>query len=711
MSQLKFTASLSTIMILSLGLIACTSKDDSQAGANPPLPTPPTKVKTICTAKQSTNTQSPFEPIRSKFEKGEISRLCMQAIEVADQKIKTIPVIPEDQKNFNTTMLAFETAMAELSDTTTPLTFMGYVSKDETLRTEGSDCEMKVGSFHTDVFSRKKLYATLKTATAKNPAEERLLSETLKAFVKSGMNLDDQTLAKVKDLMEKLNSLQTEYQKNLNNDETTVTFSAEELKGVSDSFLTRLEKSSNGQYIVTTKSPDYVEVMSNAVKSETRHKMLQTYENRQADANTKLLEQAVTVRQQIAQLMGYKTWADYQLDGRMAKDVPTVMSFLNSLKQKLTLRNQADQNKFLKFKQQIDSTATKLDAWDLRFLDTQLKKQDYAIDEEKIREYFPATTVMKGLFDVYSNMLGVQFVKLDLTSVWSPDVQLYEIHNDSDCSLVGYFYTDLIPREGKYEHAAAFPLITGRVLADGKYSYPISAIVANLTPPSGNKPSLLTHDDVETIFHEFGHIMHQTLTKAAYASLSGSSTAQDFVEAPSQMLENWVWNAEILSSLSGHYLDSTKKLPNELLQQMIAARDFDQGYRYTRQLLFALFDMSLHSQPQGSVDATKIYNQMHQEIVGLPAVDGGHFAASFGHLMGGYDAGYYSYLWSEVYATDMFEKFRQAPKGLLDAQVGLKYRTEILEKGGMFNALDLLKSFLNREPSAEAFYKKLNIPN
>ncbi len=248
--------------------------------------------------------------------------------------------------------------------------------------------------------------------------------------------------------------------------------------------------------------------------------------------------------------------------------------------------------------------------------------------------------------------------------------------------------------------------MSGRMLPDGSYSQPISAIVANLNPPMNGKPSLLAHDDVETIFHEFGHIMHQTLTRAPYASLSGSSVAQDFVEAPSQMLENWVWSPEILNLISGHYLDHSKKLPEQVLQKMIEAQEFNQGYGYTKQLLYALFDMTLHTQ-DGPVDVNQIYLDLYQQILGQEPMLEQQFPASFGHLMGGYDAGYYGYLWSEVYAQDMFTLFDK--NGLSNPEIGARYRKTILEQGNMQEALDLLKNFLGREPSSEAFFKKLHI--
>ncbi|MGZ3709445.1 MAG: M3 family metallopeptidase, partial [Bdellovibrionota bacterium] len=277
--------------------------------------------------------------------------------------------------------------------------------------------------------------------------------------------------------------------------------------------------------------------------------------------------------------------------------------------------------------------------------------------------------------------------------------------DSADDRLIGYFYTDFFPRPLKYGHAAAFPLISGRVLENGKYSLPISAIVANMTPPSGDKPSMLTHLEVETVFHEFGHIMHQTLTRAPYTSLSGSSVAQDFVEAPSQMLENWVWQPQVLALLSGHYLDHSQKLPQDLLNRMIQARDYQRGYYYARQVMLALTDMTYHVS-DSAVDTAATYNQLYKEIIGVEPIQGGHFAAGFSHLMGGYDAGYYGYLWSQVYAEDMFTMFAADP---LNPLVGASYRKNILEPGNMKEAVELFRAFVGRDLDQTPFFKMLGI--
>lgn len=681
------------------------------ACASAPLSTEAKPSRATASTERGEGTQT-LSIIRHKYEPGEITKLCDSAIAKAKTGITELKALTSaEKKSFKRNLLSYDHLLADLSDETGALTFMGYVSENEALREEGSSCEEKLGLFYPELLADKKLYETLKLTKPKSKEEKRLLKETLRAFEKNGMNLSDEKLAELKKLKQELSSLQTKFSANLNNDVSTLTFKPEELDGCSESFLGRLKKTASGHYVVTTKSTDYVQVMESAKSPETRKQMLLAYLNKAATENTKLLEDAVLLRQKIAALLGYKTWADLQIDGRMAKNKDTVMKFLGGLKEKLSERNNQDIAQLLTQKKKGESSASVINHWDIAFYTKQLKEARYSLDDEKIGEYFPAEHVMKAVFDIYSKILGVKYVEVKNADVWAEGVKLYEIRDLKSDKLLAYFYSDAIPRAGKYGHAAAFTLVNGRVLKKKtvfrgmKYSVPVSSIVANFTPPSGEKPSLLLHDEVETLFHEFGHIMHQTLTRAPFASLAGTSVSQDFVEAPSQMLENWAWDKNILKKLSKHY-SSGAVLPDELISKMIEAKRYMMGYAYTRQLLFGLFDMSIH-QANGPVDVTKTYNDLFKEMVGIDHIEGAHFPATFGHMMGGYDAGYYGYLWSEVYAQDMFSRFER--DGLLNSKTGASYRKLILESGNMEDALVLITRFLGREPNSAAFYKKLGI--
>lgn len=644
--------------------------------------------------------------IRSDYEAGEITRLCEAALKETEARLDQVAQVPAAERKIETTLLEFEDALSDFGDTANALTFMGYVAQDEALRKEGSACEEKVGQFYVSIFTRRDLYEAVKAVKGRSPDETRLVSETVEAFERNGLKLSDKKLAEVKRLMTELSAKETKFAANLNNDTSTVEFTEAELQGVPADAMSRFEKTADGRFAVTTKSTDYVALAENASHAETRRRILFAYLNRGGPENTKLLEEATVLRSKIARLLGYKTWADYRTADRMAESRANVLEFLNGLKSKLARRNRDDLAKLLMFKKELEPEAQRVEQWDVPYLSYQLKKRDYNLDNEKIREYFPADVVIRGLFEVYSKLLGVHFEEAGDARTWSDDVKLYKVRDAGDGKTIAYFYTDFFPRPGKYGHAAAFTLVSGRRLTDGGYKTPVSSIVANFTPPSGEKPSLLTHDEVETVFHEFGHIMHQTLTRAPFASLSGSSVARDFVEAPSQMLENWVWEPEILELISGHYQNHAQKLPGDLLKQMLAARDFNQGITYTRQLLYGLFDMTIHSRNKAT-DVTRTYDKLFRQIAALEPIEGGHFPGTFGHMMGGYDSGYYGYLWSEVYAQDMYSVFKAG--GLLNADLGRRYRENILEPGSMKESIDLLKGFLRREPSQDAFFKKLRI--
>ncbi len=633
--------------------------------------------------------------IRHEYANGEVASLCKAGLDRLQASIRG------EVKD----VLALDRILADVSDELSPLTFMGYVNVKPELRAEASSCEESYSKAMVDVFTSRALYKAVLATEAKDAGQKRLVSEFKRQFEANGMALPDDKLQQLKALKSELAELETKFQKNLNEDTSSVEFTAAELDGASPEFLKRLRRGKNGRYIVTTKSTDYTQLMDNVRVPDTRRRMLTAYDNRAPD-NTALLERAVVLRQQIAQMVGYPTWADYQTNGRMAANAANVQKMLGDLKAKLRPRLEADLAILLKGKQEMeDPKTTRIDAWDIRYFENQVKKRDYAVDSEVIREYFPKDRVMAGLFEIYSTLLGVRYEQVPNASVWSPDVTLYAIREVSDDSIVGYFYADFVPREGKYGHAAAFTLISGRMLDGGWYSQPVSSIVANFSPPSGDRPSLLTHDEVETLFHEFGHIMHQTLTRAPYASLSGSGTARDFVEAPSQMLENWVWDKAMLRKISGHY-KTNEPLPDALIDKMIAARRFNQGYFYSRQLMLGTNDMAMHT-ANGPVDATATYLKAHNDVLGISPVEGSHMNGTFGHMMGGYDAGYYGYLWSEVYAADMFTRF--AKEGLLSTAAGAGYRQYILEQGNMSEPLGLVEKFVGRKSDNTAFLKTLGL--
>jgi thimet oligopeptidase len=641
-----------------------------------------------------------FEIIRSDYSPGEITRLCDQAIAEFNKQI-----------DLTKTAYDIDKTLSDLGDKMDPLTFMAYVSTDADLRTEASACEEKSGKVHVQVFTRRDLYQKVKDTRAQKKSDRYFLTELRKKFEQSGMALSDADLATFRSWNEELTTLESQFSKNLNEDVSSVPYAESELKGVPATFIAGLQKNKDGLLIATTKSTDFLQIMENAELPETRRKMLAAYDDRAGAVNTDLLQKAVALRARIAKLLGYKTWADYTIDGRMAKNAATALGLLNDLSVKLQPRLKKDLDRLRVAKSKAEgANAGDLRAWDLRYYINQVKKQDYALDTEVLRTYFPKDHVMSEMFKIYQTLLDVRFDEVPGAEVWNSDVKLYAIKELRGQEAIGYFYVDAFPRPGKYNHAAAFSLIQGRVTSGTagalRYAKPVSAVVANFTAPTADRPSLLTHNEVETLFHEFGHIMHQTLTRAEFGSVSGTSVARDFVEAPSQMLEGWVWDKKMLNRISGHYQDLSKKLPSEMVKQLVRSKDFNQGYHYSRQIVLGKTDLAIHmSDAPGDVNV--VFRKMHADVIGVPTIDNSRFMAGFGHMMGGYDAGYYGYLWSEVYADDMFTAFEQT--GLLNSSTGKRYRKYILEPGGSQDPLSLISQFLGRTPNNRAFLKKLGL--
>lgn len=634
----------------------------------------------------------------------EVLSLSDRLINELEEKINIILHTPAHQRNFANTVAAFEEATAAFAEGVTVPVFLAYTSDNAALRDAAMQLQMKISQYSVDLNTREDIYNALKEYCSKGEKngeiEQRLLDKIMLGFRQNGLGLPEKQRRQVKKLMKELVSAELKFSKNLREVNDFLEVDEEELKGLPADYKARLKKSSSGKYIITLNYPDYIPFMANAENGDARRRLEFLFNNRGGKTNVALLEKAIGLRRRIAKLLGYKNYADYVLSDRMAGNSTAVKEFQERLRLRLKAKGKAELAERIKLKGGKEKF---LHAWETAYYNNLLKKTKYSIDEEKIKEYFPLETVLSGMLDTFGNLLGAKFVPAQLP-VWHKDVRAYEVRND-DGSIAAYFYFDLFPRDGKYKHAACFGIRSGRRLPDGSYNIPAAAIVANFTPSTGEKPSLMKFDDVVTLFHEFGHVTHNIFTTAEYATFSGTSVSRDFVEVPSQILENWAYQPEVLKKISGHFRNPDEKLPDETIQKIIAARNMDSGLFYLRQLLFGILDMYYHT-AAGKVDTTKVYARLMKKIALVPMSEGTHPQASFGHIMGGYEAGYYSYLWSRVISVDLFGRFLDT--GVMNRETGRRYRELILAPGRSYDEAGQVRKFLGRDSTEDAFLRDID---
>jgi thimet oligopeptidase len=652
--------------------------------------------------------------LNTKLTPEQLTAACQAAEKTADDRLAAMVALPSH--DFASAFDAFEQIIADYTDATTRLSFLKDIHPDGKVREAAAACEEAAGKYAVKVGARKDIYLALKGASdhgVRDAIDRRLIQLTMRDFKRNGLELADADRQKLVELRQRLTALGTQYSSNLDEDKTSFETTEEELEGLPQDFIEAhlKDKTATGKgrtVVLTTKYPDYYPVLENAKRESLRRRIWIAFQSRQAEKNLPILTEAVSLRDQAAHLLGYPTHADFVTEDRMARDAKTVTSFLERLRGELVPARDELNRQMLQLKiADTHDQAAHLETWDWRYYLNQIKKQKYSIDNEAVRQYFPADKVLAGLFQVYSTLLNVKFNEVPGAEVWADGVKLYEVRDrpDGTGKLLAKFYVDLFPRDGKYGHAASFSLGVARATPAG-YQIPLSALVVNFSPPKNGQFARLSFQEVDVLFHEFGHIMHQSLTTARYASESGTNVSTDFVEAPSQMLENWVYQPEILALLTEDPRNPGHPMPADLARRLSQARTFDAGIRYSRQVFLATFDMTLHTSG-ATVDPDAIEHKVRGAITGYPVHPEEHTAASFGHLMGGYDAGYYGYLWSEVYADDMFSRFEK--EGLLNPATGRAYRDTILARGRELEPMELLQQFLARKPNEEAFLRLTGI--
>ncbi|MGH2358020.1 MAG: M3 family metallopeptidase, partial [Candidatus Limnocylindria bacterium] len=580
------------------------------------------------------------------------------------------------------------------------------VHPEASVRDAGTAAEERINKWRVALVFREDLYRAVRTyagtseAAALTGERRRLLEHWLRDFRRAGHELEPAARAELERLRTRLVELEVMFQRNVNEYRDGIDVTRDQLDGLPESYVSRLSPGAEpGTHRVSLDYPELYPFLEQGRDRGLRERLFRKHWSRAVAANRPLLSEALALRQRIAVLLGHPTWAHHAMELKMAETPERVRAFYEELLPPVVEARRRDVVA-LDARLAADGHDGGLTAWDWRYYDQMLRETEYGIDQERVSEYLPLEGVMEGMFAITGEVLGLTYRQVPDARAWHASVRLYEVRDLVTGGLLAHFYADLFPRQGKFGHAAAFPMVVGHRAEGGSYVTPVNAIAANFTPPSGDRPSLLRHSELVTLFHEFGHILHMCLTRAEFARFSGGETEWDFVEAPSQILEHWAWDADVLARFARHYRTG-EPIPRNLVEQLVAARNVDFGLKTTVQAFYGYLDLALHA-VERLPDLDAATSEAH-EVTGMPYPAGTFMLSGFGHLMGGYDAGYYGYQWAQVIGDDMFGRF--AAEGMLSPGVGGAYRREILEPNGSRPAEELVRAFLGRDPSNEAFLR------
>ncbi len=637
------------------------------------------------------------------------------AIARANKALDQIGTQDLSKVTFKSTVVALDDVTYQASLAANKATIIKETNTNPAMRAAAENAVKEFQDWAVGVDYREDVYKAIKAFADTHPKlsgeDEKLFKETLRDYRRAGLDLPPDQRKEVEDLRKQLSKLGTDFDSNIVKANAPVMFSKADLEGLPESFFNSpgIKTGDDVYTVMANVTWQYNTVEENAKKEATR-KQLYIVRETLAKQNIALLNQMLTLRNKIALRLGYKSWDDYQTEVKMAKTGGNAEKYINDLVAGIQPKFDSEVAELQKLKAaDTNDPNAKIMVWDWRYYSNQRDKQKYAVDKEALRAYFPFQKVLEGMFNIYQNIFGLKFVKIATPYKWVDDLQLYLVTDSASGEPLGMFYLDMFPREGKFNHFAQFDIISGKLLPDGKYQRPTVALLCNFPPPSADTPSLMTHQDVETLFHEFGHALHSIVTRAKYGRFAGAHVPGDFVEAPSQMLQNWVWDKKVLDTFAADYREPTKKIPADVVKKLNDAKLANAAVYYRRQFAFASLDLALHDPHPEDMpyDSVAISNPILQKVF-LPIDPSTTFVSYFGHL-NGYDAGYYGYAWADAIAADMATVFEKARDGYLDKQAGMKLRHEIYETGDSRDVNESIEKFLGRKQSIEPFLKKIGI--
>ncbi len=578
-----------------------------------------------------------------------------------------------------------------------PLGVLQNAAPDREVRAAALACLEKLLPFSTELFQSSRLYARVEAFKATQPEDQAYRRLLLENFEDAGASLPPDRRARVKAIQDELNSLGLRFRKNVNDVATSIALTPAQVEGLPDDWRAARTRDGEGRYLVTLDYPSYGPFMEMAQDADARRQVWTAFQNRAAPQNLELLDRALVLRSELAQVYGFPDFATFSLRRKMAGTPVAVSDFLLSVKSAV---DEVEARELEDLRQEkaallgVPAEGVRLERWDIAFLQRRVQRTRFNVDPEQLRAQLPTDASVRFVMRIAEKLYGIRFVEREVP-VWHDSVRYVEVHEaqagGTPGALIGSIYLDLFPRAGKFSHAAAFGIRNGSVLTG---QHPIKALICNFNSKG------LTPAELSTLVHEFGHVLHGVLSRSRYADQSGTAVRWDFVEVPSLMFEEWSRRESALRVFA-EACPECRPLSTQQIEQLEAAHRFGAGIRYARQWLFASYDLALHTGAPKPAQAT--WEQM-EGASRLGHVRGTMMPAAFTHVMGGYEAGYYGYMWSEVLALDMLSAFHG---NLLDPVVGRRYRHTILEPGGSRPPQELVEEFLGRKPSPEAFFAEI----
>ena len=666
----------------------------------------------------------PFSQIKPEHVKPAVE----QVIEACRNKIEQV-LEGNTSPSWDNLVAPIEEVDDRLSRIWSPVSHMNSVVNSDELRDAYESCLPALSEYGTWVGQHKGLFEAYKAIKASeafsalNRAQQKTITDALRDFELSGIGLPADEQHRYGEISKRMSELGSQFSNNVL--DATMGWSKQitdvaELAGMPESALAAAKAAAESKeqegYLLTLDIPSSLPVMTYCDNQELRKELYEAYVTRASDRgpnagkwdNTEIITEQLKLRHEVARMLGFNTYSEKSLSTKMAETPDQVLGFLNDLAVKAKPQGEREVEELRQFAEK-EFGVSELNLWDIAYYSEKQKQNLFEISDEELRPYFPESNVVSGLFEVLNRVFGMSVTEREGVDTWHDSVRFFDIF-DATGALRGSFYLDLYAREHKRGGAWMDDCRGRRITESGELQTPVAYLTCNFNKPVGDKPALFTHDEVVTLFHEFGHGIHHMLTQVEAGAVSGiNGVPWDAVELPSQFLENWCWEEEALSFISGHF-ETGEALPKEMLEKMLAAKNFQSAMFILRQLEFGLFDFTLHTEydPEVGARVLETLADVKSKVSVLPSLDWNRFSHSFGHIFaGGYSAGYYSYLWAEVLSADAFSAFEE--EGIFNTETGNRFLSNILEMGGSEEPMELFKRFRGREPNIDAMLRHAGI--